>query len=116
MITYKEKLKHITTFIFDFDGVLSDGKIWVGSDGEQIRNTNVKDGYAIQYALKQGFKVCIISGGYSEGMKRRYDIFEGMDIFLRIPNKCEVYNDYVKITIYHRMKYCLWAMTFRIMK
>ncbi len=96
MITYKEKLKHITTFIFDFDGVLSDGKIWVSSDGEQIRNTNVKDGYAIQYALKHGFKVCIISGGYSEGMKRRYDVFEGMDIFLKIANKIETYNEYVK--------------------
>lgn len=70
MLNYKEKLKNITTFIFDFDGVLSDGKVWVGSNGDQIRNTNVKDGYAIQYALKQGYRVCIISGGYSEGMKK----------------------------------------------
>lgn len=96
MINYKEKLKHITTFIFDFDGVLSDGKIWVGDDGEQIRNTNVKDGYAIQYALKHGYNVCVISGGYSEGMRKRYDVFEGMEVFLKASNKVEVYNEYVK--------------------
>ena len=44
----KEKLEKITTFIFDFDGVLSDGKIYVMPDGDQIRATSVKDGYAIQ--------------------------------------------------------------------
>ena len=96
MLNYKEKLKNITTFIFDFDGVLSDGKVWVGSNGDQIRNTNVKDGYAIQYALKQGYRVCIISGGYSEGMKKRYDIFEGIDIFLKVSDKVIVYNEYLK--------------------
>ena len=96
MLNYKEKLKHITTFIFDFDGVLSDGKVWVGGNGDQIRNTNVKDGYAIQYALKQGFRICVISGGYSEGMKKRYDIFQGMDIFLKVSDKVEVYNEYLQ--------------------
>lgn len=96
MASYKEKLKHITTFIFDFDGVLSDGKIWVGSDGDQIRNTNVKDGYAIQYALKHGYRVCVISGGYSEGMKKRYNIFEEMDIFLKVSDKVKVYNEYLE--------------------
>ena len=55
----KEKLEKITTFIFDFDGVLSDGKIYVLPDGDQIRATSVKDGYAIQYALKKGYRVAI---------------------------------------------------------
>lgn len=96
MLSYKEKLKNISTFIFDFDGVLSDGKVWVASNGDQIRNTNVKDGYAIQYALKQGYRVCVISGGYSEGMKKRYNIFEGMDIFLKVSDKVTVYNEYLE--------------------
>ena len=96
MAAYKEKLKNITTFIFDFDGVLSDGRVWVGRDGDQIRNTNVKDGYAIQYALKQGYNVCVISGGYSEGMKKRYEIFERMDVYLKISDKVKIYQEYIE--------------------
>ncbi|MBR5665097.1 MAG: 3-deoxy-D-manno-octulosonate 8-phosphate phosphatase, partial [Bacteroidales bacterium] len=83
MAHYKEKLHTINTFIFDFDGVLSNGKVWVLPDGDQIRATDVKDGYAIHYALKCGYNVCIISGGYSESMRKRYDLFPGMDIFLK---------------------------------
>ncbi|MDD2622129.1 MAG: HAD hydrolase family protein [Bacteroidales bacterium] len=96
MAEYKEKLTSINTFIFDFDGVLSDGKVWVGANGDQIRNTNVKDGYAIQYALKQGYNVCVISGGYSEGMRKRYDMFEGMDVFLKISDKVATYKQYIE--------------------
>jgi 3-deoxy-D-manno-octulosonate 8-phosphate phosphatase (KDO 8-P phosphatase) len=66
MAEYKEKLNSINTFIFDFDGVLSDGKVWVGANGDQIRNTNVKDGYAIQYALKQGYNVCVFQSLFEE--------------------------------------------------
>ena len=87
MKNYKEKLAHITTFIFDFDGVLSDGKVLVTSSGDQLRVTDTKDGYAIQYALKQGFNVCILSGGYSESMILRYKGFPKMDIFLQCENK-----------------------------
>ena len=60
------KFRPITTFIFDFDGVLSDGKIYVQHDGEQVRATNVKDGYALQYALRKGYRIAVISGGYAE--------------------------------------------------
>jgi 3-deoxy-D-manno-octulosonate 8-phosphate phosphatase (KDO 8-P phosphatase) len=57
----------------------------------------VKDGYAIQYALKQGYYVCVISGGYSEGMKKRYEFFEGMDVFLKISDKVETYKQYLQM-------------------
>lgn len=95
MDNYRQKLANITTFIFDFDGVLSDGKVYVFPDGDQIRATSVKDGYAIQYALKKGYRVAIISGGYSETMKLRYKTFPGMDIFLSVPDKVAKLTDYM---------------------
>lgn len=94
MINYREKLKDITTFIFDFDGVLSDGKIWVLPDGQQIRCTNVKDGYAMQYALRKGYNVAIISGGEGESMRLRYQTFKGIDIFLGVKDKAKKLNEY----------------------
>ena len=96
MKNYKEKLAHITTFIFDFDGVLSDGKVLVTSSGDQLRVTDTKDGYAIQYALKQGFNICILSGGYSESMILRYKGFPKMDIFLQCENKIIKFQEYMK--------------------
>lgn len=96
MDNYRTKLKNITTFIFDFDGVLSDGKIWVLPDGDQVRATNVKDGYALQYALRKGYRVAIISGGYSETMRLRYKNFKGIEIYLSVHNKTDVFNEYLK--------------------
>ena len=96
MANYKEKLHEINTFIFDFDGVLSNGKVWVLPDGDQIRSTDVKDGYALQYALKRGYHVCIISGGYSESMRKRYQMFPGMDIFLQVADKINCLHKYME--------------------
>ena len=95
MKNYREKLHRITTFIFDFDGVLSDGKVYTMSDGEQVRATDVKDGYALQYALQNGYRVAIISGGYSETMRIRYRTFPSMDIFLEVSDKIVVLNEYM---------------------
>ncbi len=97
MANYKEKLHAVTTFVFDFDGVLSDGKVWTLPDGDQLRATNVKDGYALQYALKKGYRICIISGGYSESMRNRYRQFTGdMDIFLSIADKPSCLKQYME--------------------
>lgn len=96
MINYREKLKDITTFVFDFDGVLSDGKVWVLPDGEQIRATGVKDGYALQYALRKGYRVAIISGGIGESMRLRYQRFVGMEVFLQVHDKLVVFDQYIK--------------------
>ena len=95
MDNYQTKLQHITTFIFDFDGVLSDGKIYVLPDGDQMRATDVKDGYALQYALRKGYHVAVISGGYSETMRLRYTSFPGMEIFLKVSDKVQMFNEYL---------------------
>ena len=96
MQNYKEKLKNISTFVFDFDGVLSNGKIIVTSNGDQLRMTDVKDGYAMQYALRKGYRICIISGGYSESMRLRYQGFPQMDIFLNVPDKTKTFTEYLE--------------------
>ena len=96
MRNFRAKLSKITTFIFDFDGVLSDGKIWVLPDGEQVRATGVKDGYALQYALKQGYNVAVISGGIAESMRLRYKNFTGMDIYLKVHDKVAVLEEYLE--------------------
>ena len=92
---YKDKLHAINTFIFDFDGVLSDGKIYVQHDGEQVRATNVKDGYALQYALRKGYHVAVISGGYAESMRLRYKDFPSMEMFLKVRDKVEMFHQYL---------------------
>ena len=66
--SYKEIMPQITTFIFDVDGVLTDGKITIFPDGQLIRSMNIKDGYALKTAVDKGFHVCIISGGTNEGV------------------------------------------------
>lgn len=102
MSNYKDQLHNVNTFIFDFDGVLSDGKIYVMSDGEQVRATNVKDGYALQYALKKGYNVAVISGGYAESMRLRYHDFLGMEMFLQVTDKVKKLNEYM--TFHHLKK------------
>jgi len=96
MKNYKEKLRQITTFVFDFDGVLSNGKIMVAPDGDQLRITDVKDGYAMQYALRKGYRICIISGGYSESMRLRYlNFLPQVDVYLKVSDKTKVFTEYI---------------------
>jgi len=92
MKNYKADLNSINTFIFDFDGVLSDGMVLLTEEGHYLRRTNVKDGYALQFAIKQGYRIVIISGAKAEGMHHRLFNLNIRDIYLGVPNKLEVYN------------------------
>lgn len=71
--SYKEYLQHITAFIFDVDGVLTDGTVIVNTDGELLRNMSIKDGFALKTAVDKGYHVCIISGGTNEGVRKRLE-------------------------------------------
>jgi len=65
--SFLEKLNAINTFIFDVDGVLTDGSVLVNNDGELMRKMNVKDGYALQLAVKKDYNIVIITGAVERG-------------------------------------------------
>ena len=69
--SYKQYLKDITTFVFDVDGVFTDGTVLVTTEGELLRKMSVKDGYALKTAITKGYNVCIITGGTNAGVKER---------------------------------------------
>jgi len=90
-MNYKIKLKSIRNFIFDVDGVLTDGTVMLdGSD--YVRTVHSRDSYALQYACKVGFKVFLITGGTSNQVKIAYEALGVTEVHLRSSNKLEVFN------------------------
>ncbi|MFN6378534.1 MAG: KdsC family phosphatase [Flavobacteriales bacterium] len=95
-MNYKAKLKDINTFIFDIDGVFTDNIVYLTSDGEQMRTANVRDGYAVQLAVKKGLRIAIISGGKNEIVRKRFESLGVKDIFLGSSEKMTVFNNYLQ--------------------
>src|SRR5690606_4770853 len=91
-----EKLHHIKAFIFDIDGVLTDATVLVTETGEQLRRFNVRDGYALQLAVKKGYRVCAISGGTSQSVVLRLKGLGITEVHLGIDKKLEVYEQFMK--------------------
>ncbi len=81
--------KTITTFVFDIDGVLTNGNVLVMADGIMLRQMNVKDGYALQLAIKKGYNIIIISGSYSAEAEMRLKNLGITEIYMHIENKLE---------------------------
>ena len=88
--------KQIKTFVFDVDGVLATAIMVILQDGEMARKMNSKDGYALQLAVKKGYKIAIISGGNSEGVRIRLERLGVQDVFLGIHNKKEKLLEYIQ--------------------
>ena len=72
MGNFKEEIAKVEAFVFDVDGVFTDGGIIPLPDGDFIRKYNVRDGYAVAYAIKKGYKVCIITGGRGKALEMRF--------------------------------------------
>jgi 3-deoxy-D-manno-octulosonate 8-phosphate phosphatase (KDO 8-P phosphatase) len=121
MNNYKELLKHITAFVFDYDGTLTDGTVILLDEGEPLRTANVRDGYAIQLAVKKGFQVAIISGGRSKSMSNRFRMLNVQHVFLGAEHKLDTLKSFMEsnhlkaenilylgddIPDYHAMKFC----------
>lgn len=94
--SYKERLKNITTFVFDADGVMTDSNVILHPDGQMIRTMTTRDGYAIQYAVKKGYAVCVISGGNSEMVRSRMEYLGVQDVFLKASDKLPVFEKYIE--------------------
>jgi len=95
--SYKEIMPQITTFIFDVDGVLTDGNVTVFTDGQLIRTMNIKDGFALKTAIQMGFNICIISGGTNEGVKTRLRALGLTDIYMGIHDKITQLDEYLDV-------------------
>ena len=93
MINYD--LSKITTVIFDVDGVLSASTIGMSAEGEPMRTVNIKDGYAIQLAIKMGLRLCIITGGKDNALPIRYGKLGMKDIYMACGVKIDVYRKYL---------------------
>lgn len=90
------KLRTIKAFIFDVDGVLTDGSIHVTDAGEQLRSFNIKDGYALQLAVKRGYPVAVISGAKSQGVMLRLKGLGIKSIYIGIEDKLAVFERFIK--------------------
>jgi 3-deoxy-D-manno-octulosonate 8-phosphate phosphatase (KDO 8-P phosphatase) len=82
--------KNIRLFVLDIDGVLTDGTLLLLNDGQMARSMNIKDGYALQLAIKKGYRILAISGGTSEAVKLRLEKLGITDVFIHVANKKEV--------------------------
>lgn len=94
-MNYKIKLKTIDSFIFDVDGVLTNGTVLINGTDYQ-RSIHVKDSYAIQYASKLGYKIFLITGGESEFIRKTYMKLGVTDVRLESSNKKEVFDELKK--------------------
>lgn len=94
MINYD--LQKVKAVVFDVDGVLSRQTIVLSSDGEPLRTVNIKDGYAIQLAVKRGIRIAIITGGNTEAIRKRYASLGVEDIYMKAAVKITTYEEFMK--------------------
>src|SRR3954463_16523520 len=96
MESFLSKLQDITTFVFDVDGVLTDGSVFVSDSGEQSRAFNIKDGYALQLAVKCGYNVAAISGSRSKSALFRLNSLGINDVYMGAHTKSERFKIYIE--------------------
>ncbi|MEG2276612.1 MAG: HAD hydrolase family protein [Odoribacter sp.] len=99
---FKDDLKKVRAFVFDVDGVLSHQAMNLTPEGELIRTSCTKDGYAIMYTIRKGYVIAVISGGGAPGVKERLMKLgvKPEDIYLKVPNKVEAFEEI-------KERYCL---------
>lgn len=93
MINYD--LSKIKAIIFDVDGVLSAETIVLSATGEPLRTINIKDGYAIQLAIKMGVRIAILTGGNTAAVRKRYEGLGVTDMFMGASVKRTVYHEFL---------------------
>lgn len=87
--------KAITTFVFDMDGVLTDGSLLILNDTEWYRTMDIKDGYGMHAAANHGYRMIVISGSTSEPAKQRLHHLGVKDVFMGVADKKELLQKYI---------------------
>ncbi|MCU4176176.1 KdsC family phosphatase [Carboxylicivirga sp. N1Y90] len=96
MSNFKEDLMKVKAFAFDVDGVLSSQMIPMHVSGEPMRTANIKDGFALQLAVKLGYPVAIISGGTTDAVRKRYEGLGVQNVYLGISDKWPVFEKWAE--------------------
>lgn len=93
MINYD--LTKVRAIIFDVDGVLSSSTIPMHPSGEPMRTVNIKDGYAIQLAMKSDLRIAILTGGNTQSVRKRYEGLGVTDVYMACAVKIETYDEFL---------------------
>ena len=91
-----ENFKKITTFIFDVDGVLTDGTILVLENGLQARRMHIKDGFALQMAVRNHYHVLIVSGSNSPQVTNRLEKLGIKEVHMSVHDKKQLIEEYMQ--------------------
>jgi len=94
-MNFKQELGKVKAFIFDVDGVLATPQVYLHPGGELMRTMNTKDGYAMQYAVKQGYIIAIITGGKTEAVRLRFQGLGITDVYLGSSDKYPDFLDFI---------------------
>ena len=89
-------LSAVTTFIFDYDGVMTEGIVYMDSNGDPLRTSHVKDGYALQLAHKLGYNLAVISGAVYTNILKRMHALGVDDVFTGVPDKVVKLKEYME--------------------
>jgi 3-deoxy-D-manno-octulosonate 8-phosphate phosphatase (KDO 8-P phosphatase) len=95
MSEVKKEFHAVKAFVFDVDGVFTNGAVMLHPGGEFIRMMNIKDGFAVQHAVKMGFPIAIITGGYSKMVRKRFTVLGVKDIYMKSANKTEAFQNFL---------------------
>lgn len=93
-MSYKTKLKNIKAFVFDVDGVFTDGSVYLMPGGSMSRVMNVLDGYAVVKAIKSGYKIGVITGGDDPMVRHRLNYLGITDYYAKSPDKMIDFEDF----------------------
>ncbi|MCK9641697.1 MAG: HAD hydrolase family protein [Prolixibacteraceae bacterium] len=95
MAFFKEELSKIKGFVFDVDGVLSHNVLTLSPEGDPVRTSNMKDGYAIMYAIRLGYPICIITGGRTQDTRGRLERLGITHVYMGTLDKVPCLNEFL---------------------
>ena len=92
---FLKRLNDITCFVFDVDGVFTNNQLIASEEGDLLRSFNAKDGFALKTAIEKNMQVCIITGGTSTAVHKRFELLGVQHNYYRVTNKVKVLNDFL---------------------
>ena len=96
MAFFKEELSKIKGFVFDVDGVLSHNVLSLSPEGDPVRTANMKDGYAIMYAIRMGYPIGIITGGKTQDTRGRLERLGITQVYMGTLDKVPCLMDFLE--------------------